>query len=61
MLYIRDSLNANNFTPNLCVFLNLGVNNPESSQKLSVCFASTRKVIRTGENPGEDPRDGLIF
>lgn len=58
---VRDSLNADDFTLNLCVFFHLEVNNPESSQKLSVCFASTRKVIRTGENPGGDPFDGLIL
>lgn len=51
----RGSLHANNFTLNFCAFLYLEVNNPESSQKLSFGFSSTRKVIKTGENPGEDP------
>lgn len=52
---VRDSLNAKNFTLNLCVFLHLEVNNSESSQKMSVGFAPARKVIKTGEDPGEDP------
>lgn len=49
MINIKESFmmsgNANNFTLNLCAFLHLEVNNPESSQKLSVGFASARKVI----------------
>jgi len=45
---VWDSLKAENFTLNFCIFLHLEVYNPKSSQKLPVGFASIGEVIKSG-------------